>query len=487
MKKKPEQPSRDGREIERLINLPDVRTALSELGIFVRNLKDGSGFSNYLWKEWGYADGEMVEEVWHQVVHPEDRESAARQYEQLLAGEISTYRQTYRVQTKAGDWRWVVTAGRVVGWDSDGKPELYIGADVDITERRVIEAALEQAKAEAEAQAQEAETLRMAGAIVASTLEIEKAVQLVLDQALQVVSYDTASVLLLRDMALEVVGGSGWDDIDAVKGLRIPVPGENPHSKALEHGHPFVVNDVAEDFPQYSNISGTEIRGWLGVPLIVHGETLGLLAMDSTQPGFFTPKHIRLSTALGDHVAVALYNARLFEQTKELAMTDSLTGVATRRSFFHQAERALELARRTENPVSVLMADLDHFKKINDRHGHPAGDEMLRKVADAAQAVLRRSEIIGRYGGEEFAVVLPDTDEPNAMIIAERIRIRVADIMIPGEEKSLSVSIGVTTRDPAEITSIDAILEEADTALFEAKRLGRNRVEKYRAVGSGET
>ena len=480
MEEKSEETSSKERPIEQLMNLPEVRNALSELGIFVRNLKDGTGFSNYLWKQWGYVDREMVEEVWQQVVHPEDRESAAEQYKQLLAGEISTYRQTYRVQTKAGDWRWVVTAGRVVGWDSDGKPELYVGADVDITERRVAEAALEQAKAEAETQAQEAETLRMAGAIVASTLEIEKAVQLVLDQALQVVPYDTASVLLLRDMALEVVGGNGWDDIDAVKGLRIPVPGENPHGKALELGHPFVVDDVAQDFPQYSNISGTEIRGWLGVPLVVHGETLGLLAMDSTQPGFFTPKHIRLSTALGDHVAVALYNARLFEQTKELAMTDSLTGVATRRSFFVQAERALELARRNQNPVSVLMADLDHFKRINDLHGHAAGDEMIRKVAEAARAVLRRSEIIGRYGGEEFAVVLPDTDEPNAMIIAERIRMHVADIMIPGEEKSLTVSIGVTTRDPTELTTVDAILEEADSALYEAKRLGRNRVETYR-------
>ncbi|MEE8441149.1 MAG: diguanylate cyclase [Spirochaetia bacterium] len=479
MEKKPEQPSKGGKEIERLINLPDVRSALSELGISVRNLRDGSGFSNYLWKQWGYTDDEMVETVWLQVVHPEDRESAASQYEQLLTGKISTYRQTYRVQTKAGDWRWVVTAGRVVGWDSDGKPELYIGADVDITERRVIEAALEQARAEAEAQAQEAETLRMAGAIVASTLEIEKTVQLVLDQALQVVPYDTASVLLLRDTALEVVGGNGWEDIDAVKGLRIPVPGENPHATALERGSPLVVDDIAEDFPQYSNISGTEIRGWLGVPLVVHGETIGLLAMDSTQPGFFTAKHVRLSTALGDHVAVALYNARLFEQTKELAMTDSLTGVATRRSFFVQAERALDRARRDNSPVSVLMADLDHFKQINDRHGHAAGDEMIRKVAEAARTVLRRSEIIGRYGGEEFAVVLPETDELNGMIIAERIRARVAEIMIPGEEKSLSVSIGVTTRDAAELTTVDTILEEADRALFEAKRLGRNRVEKY--------
>ena len=461
------------------MGLPEVRDALSGLGIFARNLKDGTGFSNYLWKQWGYSDTEMVAETWQTLLHPEDRDSAMNQYRQLLAGEIPTYRQTYRIRTRSGEWRWVVTAGRVVGWDSEGNPELYLGADVDITERRTAEAALEQAKSEAEEQAREAETLRMAGAIVASTLEIEKTVQLVLDQALQVVPYDTATVELLRDGALEVIGGNGWEDLDAVKGLRIPVPGDNPHSRALEHGNPFVVEDVAQDFPRFSNISGTEIRAWLGVPLVVHGETIGLLALDSVQPGFFTPKHIRLSAALGDHVAVALYNARLFQQTREMAMTDSLTGVATRRSFFVQAERALDRARRNKSPISVLMADLDHFKEINDRHGHAAGDEMIRKVTDAAREVLRRSEIIGRYGGEEFAVVLPDTDAADARVIAERIRSRVEDIRVPNEDAALSISIGLTTRDPSDVPSVDVILDEADRALYEAKGKGRNRVEQF--------
>jgi diguanylate cyclase (GGDEF)-like protein/PAS domain S-box-containing protein len=474
-----DQPAGRDRALEELMNLPEVRKTLSELGIFVRNLKSGDGFANYLWKIWGYAEEEMVPDVWRSIVHPDDRQAAVAAYEKLLSGEISTYRQTYRIQTRSGDWRWVVTSGRVVAWDTDGRPELYVGADVDITEGRNAESALEQAIAEAEEEAQEAETLRMAGAIVASTLEIEKAVQLVLDQALQVVPYDTAAVLLLREDALEVVGGNGWEDIDAVKGLRIPVPGDNPHSQALERGNSLVIEDLENDFPKHSNISGTEIRGWLGVPLVVHGEKIGLLAMDSAKPGFFTPKHVRLATALGDNVAVALYNARLFEQTKALAMTDSLTGTATRRSFFFQAERALERARRTGNPLSVLMADLDHFKEINDRHGHATGDEMIRQVAESAREVLRRSEIIGRYGGEEFAVVLPDTDESDALIIAERIRSRVSGIIVPGEDKALTISIGVTTRAPEEIAGIDAVLDEADKALFVAKRLGRNRVEIF--------
>lgn len=344
-----------------------------------------------------------------------------------------------------------------------------------------VEVALQQAKAEAEQQAQEAETLRTAGAIVASTLEIERTVELVLDQAMNVVPYDTATVQLLRDDALEVIGGAGWDDIDAVRGLQIPHPGESPHSRAIETRSVLVVADMEHEFPRFSNISGTEIRSWLGVPLIVHREVIGLLALDSTRRRFFTSTHVRLAAALGDHVAVALYNARLYEQTRELAMTDSLTGVATRRNFFVQAERVLEQAKRNGRWISVIMSDLDHFKDINDGYGHVKGDEALRLVAQAARETLRRTDIIGRYGGEEFAVILPETESEAARTIAERLRSGVNGITVPGTSTNLSISIGVVSAVPDAGDTVDTIIERADQALYDAKRRGRNRVSVYAA------
>lgn len=353
------------------------------------------------------------------------------------------------------------------------------------TERRAsspgVDVALQQAKAEAEQQAQEAETLRTAGAIVASTLEIERTVELVLDQAMNVVPYDTATVQLLRDDALEVIGGAGWDDIGAVRGLQIPHPGESPHSRAIETRSVLVVEDMEREFPRFSNISGTEIRSWLGVPLIVHREVIGLLALDSRQRRFFTSTHLRLAAALGDHVAVALHNARLYEQTRELAMTDSLTGVATRRNFFVQAERALEQAKRNDRWISVIMSDLDHFKEINDEYGHVKGDEALRLVAQVARETLRLSDTIGRYGGEEFAVILPETGTEAARSIAERLRSEVNGITVPGTSTNLSISIGVVSEVPEAGDSVDRIIERADQALYEAKRLGRNRVAVYEA------
>jgi diguanylate cyclase (GGDEF)-like protein/PAS domain S-box-containing protein len=466
-------------KIERLITTPEIRETLGELGIFIRNLRTGRGSPNFLWRDLGYKSDQMTEDFWKSIIHPDDLDEAMRQYDELLSGERAVYRMTYRIRSASGEWRWIVNSGRVVTWDESGRPQLFIGADVDITERRRAEEALERAKAEAEEQAQEAETLRTAGAIMASTLEVERTVQLVLDQALNVVPYDTATVQLLRRDALEVIGGSGWDDIDAIRGLRIPYPGDNPQTLSIKRRNAVVIGDVAEEFPRFANISGNEIRSWLGIPLIVHGDVIGLMGFDSASPNFFTSKHVRMASALGDHVAVALQNARLYEQTRELAMTDSLTGVATRRSFFLQAEQTLELAKRNQRSISVIMADLDHFKEINDEHGHGKGDEAIRLAAVAAREVLRRSDIIGRYGGEEFAVVLPDTERTAATAIAERLRARVGETEVPGTSRTLSISVGVVAECPGGAETLDAILDKADRALYEAKRRGRNRVEVF--------
>lgn len=465
--------------VDLLMSYPEIRDALSGLGVFVRDLATGESFPNYLWTDLGYRPEELSEEFWLSIVHPDDRDRARRNYQQVLAGKMPTYRITYRVKSRSGEWHWIMNAGRVVSWDQEGHPRFFIGADVDITDRHSMEQALARAKAEAEQQAQEAETLRMAGAIVTSTLEVGKTVQLVLEQAQNVVSYDTATVQLLRNDGLEVIGGAGWDDLDAIIGVRVPFPGDSPHSAAMEANRTVQVRDMTAEYPEYANIAGTPVRSWIGVPLLVHGERMGLITMDSARPDFFTAKDVRLATALGDHVAVALHNAHLYEQTRELAMTDSLTGVSTRRSFFVQAEAALIQAVQNGEHLSVIMADLDHFKSINDEFGHASGDDAIRRVADAARETLRRTDVIGRYGGEEFAVVLPRTAAAAAKVIAERLRERIKGIIVPGTQRNLSVSVGVTTKTPGSSDSVDAILEEADQALLRAKRAGRDTVSVY--------
>jgi diguanylate cyclase (GGDEF)-like protein len=177
------------------------------------------------------------------------------------------------------------------------------------------------------------------------------------------------------------------------------------------------------------------------------------------------------------HEALARQNARL----AALAMTDELTRVKNRRRFSEDLEAHCSMAARCVLPLSLAMLDLDGFKQYNDSFGHPAGDEVLRAVADALCSHVREHDVVARYGGEEFVVLLPSTDADGAMIVAERLRSAIAGR--PGLLRPVTASIGVTTAFPATADGSRAMIDQADKALYRAKRAGRNRVAHYRDRG----
>lgn len=176
-------------------------------------------------------------------------------------------------------------------------------------------------------------------------------------------------------------------------------------------------------------------------------------------------------------------------ELERLAATDYLTGIANHRSFFEAGEREIQRARRYGHPLAVLMIDLDHFKKVNDTHGHAAGDRVLAAMTAAIRKLLRDLDVFGRLGGEEFAILLPETDLAGGRATAERLRAAIAETAIDAENVSLKVtiSIGVSLLSPDDQV-LDAVLKRADDAMYEAKRSGRNRVETAPlAPGGGET
>lgn len=162
---------------------------------------------------------------------------------------------------------------------------------------------------------------------------------------------------------------------------------------------------------------------------------------------------------------------------RELATKDNLTGLVNRHAFLSRAEQAHALAKRLRQPLALLMIDIDHFKQLNDRYGHTSGDTALRAFAQAGQTGLRKNDLFGRLGGEEFAVLLPAADLGQAMDAAERLRLAVSAVSLDadGENHSITVSIGVTEVSNDEMVS--AALARADKVLYVAKRNGRNRVE----------
>lgn len=170
-------------------------------------------------------------------------------------------------------------------------------------------------------------------------------------------------------------------------------------------------------------------------------------------------------------------NQHLHHELAKRAAHDSLTGMLNRGSFMSEFERSLSRARRGGDALGVAMFDLDHFKRLNDSHGHQAGDEVLREVTASIRGCIRQPDILGRYGGEEFALVMPETDAEVAMRVAERVRtaVQARGVQWQGRRLSITISGGVAAF-PGHGDSADALIAAADAALYAAKRAGRNRV-----------
>ena len=205
------------------------------------------------------------------------------------------------------------------------------------------------------------------------------------------------------------------------------------------------------------------------------------------------PKCVLLSPRGGIREVSQLYGAfrimteklsRSFKKLEELAVTDQLTGVFNRRRLFEEGDRVLDVCRRAGHPCSVLMLDLDHFKAVNDLHGHAAGDLVLKHVASTLGKHIRASDILARYGGEEFALVAPNSGLHETRLLAERLRQEVEHHGVPDGDKLLqvTVSIGVAQNGHAD-ADLRGLLEQADKALYLAKQNGRNRVEALDAPG----
>lgn len=284
---------------------------------------------------------------------------------------------------------------------------------------------------------------------------------------------------------------SGWDDENNVEIIingsvherdtkiarqEIPMDPEGILGAALRSHEIINVPDVSHDSRYMENLPGT--RSELTAPMVVHGKTVGLIDLQSRQPARFDEEAVRQVRTLANMAAIAIENATLHERVQQMALTDKLTGLKNLRYFESRLQEELDRAVRYNYPFSLIVIDIDDFKNYNDSYGHPMGNVIIRTVAQTIKNILRETDILVRFGGDEFVCILPLTGSYEAWEIAERIRkgIRKTDVPHSSEQPLgfLSISLGVSCF-PTDVLDRDKLVQAADDRMYIAKRQGKNR------------
>lgn len=268
-----------------------------------------------------------------------------------------------------------------------------------------------------------------------------------------------------------------------------PRIGEGAAGRSAQTGKPVLISDTSLDKDFYVDFFKDDRRSrpketLLCLPLVYRDEVLGVVSLDQKASGEpFRPEDVDLLKMICNFSAVALANLRLYQES----ITDGLTGLIAQKTFHIRLREEFARARRYRSFLSLLFLDLDHFKKFNDTHGHPLGDLALKYLAHVLRDSTRSIDVVGRCGGEEFGILLLETDLPSARYVAERIRSSVekAPLVLNQKAYPLTVSIGLASFSPAEaVLTPEVLFQRADKALYEAKAAGRNQAVPWRETSS---
>ncbi|MBS1250142.1 MAG: Response regulator PleD [Chloroflexi bacterium] len=332
----------------------------------------------------------------------------------------------------------------------------------------------------AQARVRELKDLHEATSSLVTTLEIEKLLEKIIHEAIQAIPGAEKGTLILEDPKtgkLQVRAAQGYT-YQHITSLSLPLT-NGYAAQTFQEKQPKLFNNIQESEDiAVTNDHITEIssvHSAICVPLLSKGTPLGVLSLDSTKKDAFTEADLELLASFAATATSAIINAQLHAKVQKLAITDSLTQTLNRRGLFQWGEYELERNKRFERPIAAIFFDLDHFKETNDNYGHGAGDQILSQVVSRCQAVIRQVDILGRYGGEEFVIILPESGQAEAFLIAERVRKSIAatPFTIDSQKIDMTLSLGVAEITP-ETKTLSDLIKAADRAMYQSKQNGRN-------------
>lgn len=330
----------------------------------------------------------------------------------------------------------------------------------------------------------ELSALHAATKALLSTLDLEVLLGQILDAAISAIPAAEKGMLYLiaHDTGrLEMRATLGYSESDP----RIQKYGEPGSASYIEQvvqkRAPIRIDNLQTAINSRQKVQGQgeqSAQSAIAAPLIMEKRILGALTLESSELSAFSNSDLRLLVNFATTATAAIRNAQLHAEVQKMAITDPLTGLYNRRGFYTMGDREFERTLRFNTPLSIILLDIDLFKQINDTYGHAVGDKVLQLVAEQTQRSVRKVDIVGRYGGDEFILILPGTDHFGATAVAERLRKNISTISLDIENTpiTISVSMGIVDLSP-KIDKLEDLIKRADEALYVAKQSGRNRVE----------
>ncbi|MBW8059510.1 MAG: EAL domain-containing protein [Solirubrobacterales bacterium] len=429
----------------------------------------------------GYSPEEWLADpgLWAKLIHPDDRKRVLELETRKTLGDRNPPPADYRVITRDGDVVWILDEA-VLELDETGTP-VWHGVLYDITERKTAEQELQRVAAQQAAVARLGEQALQDGdpdALMREAVSLMTEIDGVQGACVWEVGRDGRRLQLRAGLEGEAAGD----------GRRVSAARDSHVGAALDSGLHVIVDDWLSEhrfsMPPALRVQG--VRSSLAVGIDGKDHPFGVLDVHSAEPGRFTPQDAHFVQASANVLADAIKRHAADQALRHRVLHDSLTGLPNRLSFVDALNDALERGTVSGSPVGILFLDLDHFKLINDSMGHHVGDELLQAVAPRLRAHLRPGDLVARFGGDEFGVLVARlADEDEAVAIADRVAAAFAEpYSMGGVEHFVTASLGIAVARPSSREPVDAelLIRDADAAMYRAKERGRARCELFDAA-----
>lgn len=417
----------------------------------------------------GWPRSEWIGKPFLPLIHSDDASFAMAMFQRALRGETPPM---IELRILSREYACLVFEITTAPFIIDGSVVSVTGVARDITSRKHAEERIMRQSREIESRNLELSTLYKISSAISCTININNLFSNILN-----------TIIEIDIMKVECRGGIlliDGDKMNLVSHLGHPAAFLDMHKNmtvndclcglAARIGEMIISKNSHTDCHHTINYPGMIPHGHIIIPLKVIDKIVGVLYLYLPVDFDIDEKTIQTFIAIGNQIGIAINNCQLHEKAKMLSLYDPLTKVANRNLMNVEIEKNFERSKRFKSPFSIIMTDLDNFKKYNDTYGHTCGDRLLVQVAKILSTKVRTVELVARYGGEEFLIILPDTELKGAYEVAERIR-RSVEAMT-----DVTLSLGVSSYS-SEIQNMEAFIKQADDALYQAKHKGKNRVE----------